>query len=366
RYKTPGPPEDAINALHRYRDAILELIPDNNSLITPSILETESNFGKEVSSYTKSGDLGKSEEFRVPKRVVVQAAALFPYDEARNKINYPSFNEGLLWKSLEKLGIGAIPFLPSNTSYMRSWIRTALRRGGWATADITLDHAARSRAQAWKIASSEIVMIGVLRNIDPEEHLSWINSRQIYYTPLQKDQRRQLSVNSIAIYSPKSLQSKRSVGAVTHVAKVLSIEVKKRSEIATPWQNRKGNDQLQIVYKLGKLITLDRPIENISGQRFSINRWSSRLALERAAILEELFLETEAEWRLYEALKVNKVDFKLVANRFDSNARTDFLLKDASVVAYEQTSGFLLKCKTQKTVCFAKVEDLLEKILETR
>ena len=25
RYKSPGPPEDALNSMHRYRDAILEL-----------------------------------------------------------------------------------------------------------------------------------------------------------------------------------------------------------------------------------------------------------------------------------------------------------------------------------------------------
>jgi uncharacterized protein len=61
RYGAPGPPEDALNTLHRYRDA-----------------------------------LGAT-----------HAIALFPWrDEAGD------FRESRLWRSIESAGVGAVPMLP--------------------------------------------------------------------------------------------------------------------------------------------------------------------------------------------------------------------------------------------------------------
>ena len=50
---------------------------------------------------------------------------------------------------------------------------------------------------------------------------------------------------------------------------------------------------------------LQRPIENrsASGSTFRRDRWTSRLGLERANEAAEIILETEPEWRLYDALK---------------------------------------------------------------
>lgn len=76
RYLTSGPPEDALNVLHRYRDAILE-------------------------------NDGADQLTKCPKRSIVQAAAAFPYrDEAPE-----AFKGSLLWQSLERLGVGAVPLL---------------------------------------------------------------------------------------------------------------------------------------------------------------------------------------------------------------------------------------------------------------
>ena len=95
-----GPPRDAINVLHRYRDAILE-------------------FEKETKSDGR------------PKHVVVQAVAAFPYSEGQPH----EFQSSRLWQSIDRFGIGAVPALPSNLSYMREWLIQAFRQGGWAMAD---------------------------------------------------------------------------------------------------------------------------------------------------------------------------------------------------------------------------------------
>ncbi|HEY0769198.1 MAG TPA: DUF2357 domain-containing protein [Sphingobacteriaceae bacterium] len=87
RFGTAGPPQDAINALHRYRDAIV---------------------------------VDSAE--RTIHRPVVKGVALFPLttEESQN------FASSKLFSALRILGIGALPFLPTNTSHVETWIRDVL------------------------------------------------------------------------------------------------------------------------------------------------------------------------------------------------------------------------------------------------
>lgn len=87
RYGAPGPPVDAINALHRYRDAIVTSAPG-------------------------------------PYRPVVRGAALFPLTHEET----PAFDtESTLFASLSSLGIGALPFLPGNTALASAWLEHLLK-----------------------------------------------------------------------------------------------------------------------------------------------------------------------------------------------------------------------------------------------
>ena len=82
-YGAAGPPIDAINALHRYRDAIV------TNADTPQTM-----------------------------RPVVRGAALFPLTEAETR----TYHRSSLYQSLESLGIGALPFLPGNTELAERWL----------------------------------------------------------------------------------------------------------------------------------------------------------------------------------------------------------------------------------------------------
>ncbi|OCB14901.1 hypothetical protein A5644_25805 [Mycobacterium intracellulare subsp. yongonense] len=79
----PGPPADAIGQLHRYRDAIAVRYP----------------------------------KFRVG-RPVVRAVALFPLgnEDSQGWINHPYF------EAIDEVGIGALPFLPSNMAWVDEWL----------------------------------------------------------------------------------------------------------------------------------------------------------------------------------------------------------------------------------------------------
>ena len=336
RYACPGPPEDALNVLHRYRDAIIE--------------------------NTRPG--GKKGS---PGRTIVQAAAVFPYREQAEG----EYRNSLLWQSLEKIGIGAVPLLPGNEGYLREWLQTALRKGGWEMADRVIDHQTRERAFAWRAAAAEPVLIGVLRSGgDTEQHLNWIKNKGLYYTPLLKTQRRQFAARHLAIYLPASLRLS-DAGAVAYRAEITGLKIVRRRDISTPWASSRDGDSLQILYRLDWVRTLERPIVNRDrgglGRRFSTHRWTSRLALERARVLEELFLETEPEWRLYEGLRARGIAFQIdpgpakVTNPENPAGRVWFSTERGLSVRYAGESGFVIKEKGGREKYFLNIDWVLER-----
>jgi hypothetical protein len=337
RYGAPGPPEDALNVLHRYRDAIIEW-------------DTEHDGRK--------------------ARTVVVAAAAFPHrDEGGQK-----FADSRLWKSFEQLGVGAVPLLPGSTEYLQEWVRSALRRGGWSLADRALDHHAIERARQWRAAATEHALVGVLRPDIRNEHLAWVRSTRSYYMPLLRSQPRQHTVKWIALYEPAD---DTRPGAVRFRSQVLGVEVVQRSQILTPWPAHTRGESLCVIYRLGDLKELDQPITNEDdrgrGQRFSTHRWTSRLALERAKTVSELLLETEAEWRLYEELRAVGVRFTVRAADLGTGEREDgpgharFVGEveavGSFVVRYAGASGFQLFRSDGVSSFHSDVASVVQKLL---
>lgn len=288
RFGVASPPPDAINVLHRYRDAILESGMDYNQ-------QLETN--------------GTSET----KRTVVEGAVLYPLDadSAQN------FDQTPLWDSLTRLGIGALPFLPGSTLWVKKWLSNVLQRCGWKIADSVIPHVAELSKVHWKKAAEEIVLVAVLRGGQELNHLEWVKQEQKYYTRLTPSQPRQYHAKVVTFYLPASARKQGLPGAVTHWAEVKDIEVLPRRQINTHWPARRNPDELQVLYTLGPLQSLSKEIVNQNpeekGQRFSNNRWSSRLALSRATHVNELLLESAAEWELYESLCAKGMQFKLKA-----------------------------------------------------
>jgi uncharacterized protein len=303
-YKSPGPDEDAINALHRYRDAILEIENVNND--------------------------------RRPKRTVIQAAAIFPYVDSDN-----SFTESRLWRGLEKIGIGAIPLVPTEKRYLQKWLASVLRSGQWSLADRAINHIAVEKREDWRRSASEAVLIGVLPTENVQERLIWIRENACYYIPLIKSNPRQYVVKQVAIYEPLARGGK---GAVVLVGDVSTVSVVRRDDISTPWSSKERGQGECVLYKLTNVRRLRHPIVNAASERMSVNRWTSRLALERAKSLNELFLETEPEWRLYEALTNAGLPFELRAGRIKAldefGTQRAIFCVGANEVTYSGADGF--------------------------
>lgn len=310
QFKSFGPPTDAINVLHRYRDAILEV--DGNPSQPPEL-----------------------------KRSVVQAAALFPM----NCLPGEDFRDSRLWQSLQRLGVGAIPVLPSNTALLKEWLLSAVREGGWSMADRAIASLADAQARDWRIAASEPVLVGTLRSPGTREHLDWVKSECRYYHSLAKTQRRQSMVKQVAIYIPAGFDEPNGI---RYVADVQHIEILDRSEIHTPWVAR--HDEKMVLYHLSPLRPLCHPIEFAAGDTMPAQgRWTTRLGLERARSVSEIALETEPEWRLLEWLRASRTPhcIRLAPLRVpDSNnpkGRAWFHLESGDRIRYDGVNGFLLR-----------------------
>ena len=313
RYGSPGPPDDAVNVLHRYRDAILEIDRTSSSAAHA-------------------------------KRTVIQGLAIFPYRDARPG----AYRSSRLWMAVRRLGIGAIPALPGDCQYLQEWLEQTLRMGGWALAERAIPHRSHERATDWRIWASEPVLIGVLRADDPQQHFDWISKTLQYYAPATR-QPRQFFTKHVALYVPATI---RRPGAVLQWAPVKAINAVRRGDIRTPWTSRQP-DALQVLYTLEPLRYLSKPIENPprkgrgSGPRTP--RWTSRLGLLRASNLHELMLETEPEWKLYEDLRAAGVEFALdpgnprMVDPEDPHGRAWFLIDEVRI-QYSGAAGFL--CRT--------------------
>lgn len=334
-YGSLGPPEDAINIMHRYRDAILER---------------------------------PNKEADIPNRTVIQAAALFPCSfEETSK-----YDTSKLWRALQTIGVGALPFLPDNRVWVRKWLRGRLEQGGFTTARRTIAYNIHERAFEWKTAASEIVLVAVLRGGNPKEHLEWIIDQRLYYMPFFRTQQRQVNTRWIVFYSPKAL---RNPGGVTHLASVERIDIVKRKDIMTPWEVRRKPDELQVLYYLGEIKELERAIDNLDenerGQAFRRHRWTSRLALERAQNVKELLLETEPEWRLFEDLRAKHIEFYLepgpvkMVDPKNPRGRVKFVLANGSKIRYAGFSGFSYQRGKEPGRYFLKYQELWEIIAGT-
>jgi uncharacterized protein len=304
-YGAPGPPAEALNVLHRYRDAILE-----------------------------SAGTDKNPSF---KRSVIQAAALYPYRERSEG----DFAQSHLWKALQRIGVGAVPLLPRGQRYLDLWLDSVLSSGGWALSDRAIPHRSHDASWEWRRAANEPVLIAPLRRDQEAEHLAWIERTRLFYTPETK-QPRLFATKWVAFYRHGSARKR---GTIESWAEVESIEVRRRSEIETPWPARRDPDERQVVFHL-RDIRAGLSIVNTRGERVSTNRWSTRLALMRAKRLEELLLETEPEWRLYEHLLTTRQDVKIGSGRVRSSAtepqgRAVFRVRDDEV-RHEHGSRFAI------------------------
>jgi hypothetical protein len=93
--------------------------------------------------------------------------------------------------------------------------------------------------------------------------------------------------------------------------------------------------------------------------------------LTRARLVEELLLETEPEWRLYEDLSAERIGFRVEAGTIgtldpdDPPGRAWFVVNEAKI-RYAGASGFFIIWRSGVEDYAARVEDVLERVNQSR
>lgn len=103
-------------------------------------------------------------------------------------------------------------------------------------------------------------------------------------------------------------------------------------------------------YRLVALRPLPKPIPFKSGANLGLRRlrWTSELGAARATTLNELILETEPEWRLYEDLQLSRIEFDVDADSpvledpDNPQGRAWFRINSVSV-QFRGAAGFLIR-----------------------
>jgi hypothetical protein len=275
----PAPPIDAINALHRYRDAIREATDDPERPTRLRLMHT-----------------------------VVEAAAAYPYAPS------DTFERAPVWTSLAECGTGAIPLLPGpeGSRYLRAWFERVFNAGPWDLADRATRHRSVTQTAHNRSRANQRVLVGLV----PDQELSrldWILSTRSYYVPLERGQDPDLlDLEHLALLFR---QPGTPFGTVRHHAPVLRCRIVPREEIPTPWPPRHAAARHCVLFTLGQPETLEDPIENVDadGQPLFVPRglWTTQLALHQARTLMELGLETEHHWRVRDALHAAGVPHRL-------------------------------------------------------
>ena len=257
---TPGPQVDDINTMHRYRDAIV--------------------YSKDYGLYERS---------------MVGAYVLFPY---KHEEEYRSHH---FFKSIDKVNIGGLPFLPSATSLVEEILddlitdspETAFQRAilpqgvesrltkvDWQVRDVAVI-AVRDQSQLTKILEdSEYLIASASVNISHD-------------TP-----------RYLALY-----QSKKSFGAdagLYYLGKIKHI---------IPGEYLENSFAKQTKIQVANWERLDRPIasKEVGFDFFFTNEFLIRHASE----IPELFIRNQAEYRLYQELKRALDDWKITQDNLD-------------------------------------------------
>jgi len=108
------------------------------------------------------------------------------------------------------------------------------------------------------------------------------------------------------------------------------------------------NRRARTIYRLHRCNQVANLTKEEKGQRFSSHRWTTGLALGGARRLEELFLETEPEWRLFKDLKAMGISFQLnpgpdkLIDPDNPSGRVLFKLDECNI-RYAGSSGYVIK-----------------------
>ena len=269
---TPGPKEDAINTMHRYRDAIV---------------------------YDDKMKNGKVEY----ERSMFGAYVLFPYN------NEEEYKEHKFYKSIEKVNVGGLPFLPSATELVSNFIEELIEDSpdsAFERATLPAGIEEKLKTVDW---NKKDVLIGMLRKDQLQKNLE----HKFYHIPADQIADNDLPIHWIALYQSKDIY-KDNPGIHYYGEVIRCYRIKRRSITEIP--ARVGTEE-QYYYRFD--VKCWKELEHpITVKEFGPpnHRFTNLFLLQNSSIFPELFLKDEEEFRIYNEIKYRISNPQYVENPF--------------------------------------------------
>ena len=289
-YQNPGPQEDDINTMHRYRDAI---VYQNN-----------------VSPY---------------ERTMFGAYVLFPYHEEKEYMQHR------FYKSIEQVNIGGLPFLPTATDLVSQMLDELISDSPESAFErATLPSGIEERLAKVDWDKRE-VMIGFVNSDDQLQRCLQYN---YYYTYKQNVSKENLPIHYVAMY--------RSEYGIEYYGKVLTTQEVMRKELPG---NGRWMDKICYRFDVDEWIKLPNAIRP---ELYGPNpiAYTNYFLLTHSRTYPELHLGNEAEYRFFTELK-RRSDKAIVE---EGTQKTGFEL-DKTRVLFEGNSILVMKDGKQVAEC---------------
>jgi uncharacterized protein len=272
RYKTPGPMEDDINTMHRYRDSIVA---------------------------TNDGPF---------ERTAFGAYVLFPwFDEV-------VYEDHHFYKSIEKVNIGGLPFLPNATTTVERFVERLIDK---SPEEIQKEGILpRGAHEEWKSSLERMVLVGL---VSDQESYNRFNKEGYYQIPVKLLRKGWQEAEYVALYLKNNLDTQNGVHLYGKIKDV------------RPYKD--GYDEY-IRFYVNLWSKLDRIIKPV-GYGISSYIMTTLNNLKESKELPELFMKSKEEmtiWRMLrrvsDQIKVDLDD----TNLDDASRISEYKIKDIQVI----------------------------------
>jgi hypothetical protein len=272
-YGAPGPPVDAIQRMHAYRDQIVT---------------------KECRRVASAADGAVVWDLGARRRVqcTVGAFVLFPYDG-------PDADRNTFFKAITDVGVGSVPFLPKRQSEVAELVRRIARHSEETIEDAMVALSTEEDRRRIE-AAHELGLLAIVKN--PAQWIFICNSR-IYHMPYRRD--RQLRLRAEFVVFVGSLSKFGASAGLLGWAQIRSVRFGARHAIepAPPTDEGSGSpDSNYVWFEVGNIQPPPRSLPVVRNPpEFAL---TNRLALDQASTdIFDLLLVREPERRLVQELR---------------------------------------------------------------
>lgn len=274
---TPGPETDDINTMHRYRDAIV---------------------------YHNGAD--------PYERTMFGAYVLFPYANKEEYRNHKFF------ESIEKVNIGGLPFLPSETSMVQDMLDALIAD----SPDSAFERATLPRGIEDKLAkidwNQRDVLVGALRN---RAQLDTCLKYKFYHIPASKIRDADLPIHYVAIYQSINIFGREA--GIRYYGEVTKTSAVKRRDIR---EIPKNSDEAYYRFEIKEWKELNIPLVAKEVRDFPF--FTNMFLLQHCPDVPDLHISSEEEYRLY--IEVRRLANDASVNETD--AEPGFKYDDKTII----------------------------------